>query len=335
MESHYLGLQKYASEQGVELDFYEFHVFHLVVKSIKLHSSKLFWKQFRNIVAILKLLWNRDTKIVLGISPVNFHFIWIYYFLIRKNKVFYHTSWPDWSTGYNGLKFKILKSTWQKAFGKGFCGVYCVSGQTRASLLENFSVSASVNVVYHAIKLDKGFPTKRKENRFLFVGRLVREKGISTILRLAKKYHQYEFLIVGSGPMVNDIENCDLKNVKFLGYKSKEELREIYQSSSVLILPSEHLGKWQELFGIVIIEAMQHGVITFATNHIGPREIITHMRDGFLVTERDFEKEFDLNIQIIVENEDLRDKMRVSAMARAHFFNEETIAELWKEVVHY
>jgi glycosyltransferase involved in cell wall biosynthesis len=42
----------------------------------------------------------------------------------------------------------------------------------------------------------------------------------------------------------------------------------------VLLLPSLRTDGWEELFGMVIIEAMACGVVPITTDHVGPREIL-------------------------------------------------------------
>ena len=57
--------------------------------------------------------------------------------------------------------------------------------------------------------------------------------------------------------------------------KDKKELFNLYSQSDVQLLFSKksRINKWEELFGMVIIEAIYCGVVTIATKHVGSKSI--------------------------------------------------------------
>lgn len=77
-----------------------------------------------------------------------------------------------------------------------------------------------------------------------FVGKLTNFKGVDILLKAVKLYEKNDILtlIAGDGELFKSLnelsKELELKNVKFLGNKSHEELRKIYNIADVSIVPS-------------------------------------------------------------------------------------------------
>lgn len=97
----------------------------------------------------------------------------------------------------------------------------------------------------------------------LFVGRLIKEKGVIPLLSAAKKTDK-KFLFVGTGPLEETIQKFSkkYKNIILLGCISQHELPLYYSAADVLIVPSVH----EEGFGRVIIEALACGLPVIGSN---------------------------------------------------------------------
>ena len=117
-----------------------------------------------------------------------------------------------------------------------------------------------------------------EENYILFVGRLVPEKGVLTLLKsfqnISKQFPNEQLWIVGEGNQLEELQNFtmynNLKNVSFLGNKSREELQVIYTSSKFSVIPSEYL----EAYGNVIIESLSFGKTVITSNLVGIKDEI-------------------------------------------------------------
>jgi len=143
---------------------------------------------------------------------------------------------------------------------------------------------------------------KNKKFTILFVGKIEYKKGIDLILKAAKKLKNYNFWLVGKGSYEKKVKFSRLKNVKLLGYISnKKKLNTIYNQCHCLALPSRKYKGWEELFGIVIIEAMAAGLPVIASDCVGPREIIEKRKNGFLFRKK-FLSEFINCMKIVKEN---------------------------------
>ncbi|MBR9678117.1 MAG: glycosyltransferase family 4 protein [Nanoarchaeota archaeon] len=114
--------------------------------------------------------------------------------------------------------------------------------------------------------------TKRKNNRLLFVGRLIKEKNIDLVIRAVKNLKERgaktEFIILGEGPEKENlkelVEKWGLeKEVVFLGFvKTYEDIAKLMSSSKLFVLPSEREG-----FGLVLLEAMSNGCVGLTLEH--------------------------------------------------------------------
>jgi glycosyltransferase involved in cell wall biosynthesis len=122
--------------------------------------------------------------------------------------------------------------------------------------------------------IEQNKPSSKKNKikipTILFVGRLVKEKGIFDLieaLKIVKKKNIFNLLIVGDGPdkqkLKMEIDESGLNiQVVLAGYLSGNELKEAYRSASIFVLPS-----WREGFPLVLVEAMDFE-LPIVTTHI-------------------------------------------------------------------
>jgi glycosyltransferase involved in cell wall biosynthesis len=120
----------------------------------------------------------------------------------------------------------------------------------------------------------------------VFAGRLTREKGIETILEAwthvagAGPLH-----IIGDGPLGGLVRDFAAKtpNVHFHGWLEHSRVLEIFQASTLLLVPST----WHEVFGLTVIEAYSCGLPVIASRIGGLTEIVSDGRTGLHFTSGD------------------------------------------------
>ncbi|MGP5227058.1 glycosyltransferase [Arthrobacter rhombi] len=117
------------------------------------------------------------------------------------------------------------------------------------------------------------------------------------------------------------------ERVQLLGYEP--EARRNLGRSSFLLLTSQSEG-----FGLVLVEAMAAGCIPIAYDvKYGPREIIEHGVNGFLVPSGDI----DGLVAAIAEIDEMPSErlatMRSAAILRAEVFSDRTVTAQWGEVM--
>jgi glycosyltransferase involved in cell wall biosynthesis len=121
--------------------------------------------------------------------------------------------------------------------------------------------------------------------KVIFVGRLVKEKGVETLIDAWKKLPSHlvatvDLTIVGEGSEQAALqERCaGGKGIQFCGYLSHPDVLALLRESSILVFPSQ----WAEPFGLGIIEGMAAGCAVLASDIGGPSELIRHGHTGLL-----------------------------------------------------
>ena len=124
--------------------------------------------------------------------------------------------------------------------------------------------------------------------RFLFVGRVMHEKGVDELFAAAKRMKQeygdgVEFHIVGSfeegyKPLMDELEKAGV--VKYHGYQS--DMKRFYAMASCVVLPSYHEG-----MSNVLLEAAASGRPLITSDIPGCREAAEDGVSGYLCPARD------------------------------------------------
>ena len=146
----------------------------------------------------------------------------------------------------------------------------------------------------------------------LFVGRLVPEKGVLTLLKafqnISKQFPNEKLWIVGDGNQIvelqNFTENNKLQNVLFLGNKSREELQEIYANCKFSVVPSEYL----EAYGNVILESFAFGKTVITSDLVGIKEEIEENHVGLTYSFK-YQKALEEKMAKLLSNASLKSEL--------------------------
>lgn len=134
-------------------------------------------------------------------------------------------------------------------------------------------------VVKPNFTISKFYQKKKKSVYALFVGRLIREKGIDVLLEawqvLGKRI---PLKIVGDGPLSTQISAAiqQYRGIECLGRKPPEEVNNLMRDATCLIFPSQ----WYEPFGLVAIEAFAMGTPVIGSKIGAITEIINDGKTG-------------------------------------------------------
>ena len=185
-------------------------------------------------------------------------------------------------------------------------------------------------------KLPK-YTSKLNKKRMVCVGRLSQEKGHMDLLKLYKRIYEvhpdWTLDIIGDGPERSKLEeyikdNNLEKNVIMHGFKNKDFIDDILHNSSIYLMTS-----FTESFGIVLIEAMSHGVPCVAFDSAeGARELIDYGENGFLIKDRDFSK-YIKNVLKLIEDKELREKLGKNAYEEAKAYTGDEVIKLWIDIL--
>ena len=166
--------------------------------------------------------------------------------------------------------------------------IYCVSNYIKERFLTGIiSEKYKVVVLHNGVKKnDIKVNLSKKKKQIIYVGRLVKEKGVDLFVKavekISKNYPNWSFKIIGSARLgdkyftnnfsenlIERFENIG-KQTSYYGYLSTKEVKKIMRLSSIIVVPSI----WQEPFGLVVAEAMNNGLAIIASRVGGIPEIM-------------------------------------------------------------
>ena len=162
--------------------------------------------------------------------------------------------------------------------------IVCVSEFIKKKFMLGLSKSTNKVLVIHNGVDRKHEYIPQKKKRIIFVGRIVKEKGVhhyvEAISNISMKYENWEYLLIGASKSKSQIfgnysksvitKFKKLTNAKYLGSLPHQEVQNIMMETSIIVVPSI----WDEPFGLVVAEAMSNGVAVICSNLGGIPEII-------------------------------------------------------------
>lgn len=136
-------------------------------------------------------------------------------------------------------------------------------------------------VLYPPVRTTFFTPGDADRDGLLVVARLNRHKRVDVVVDAMRTLRGERLVVVGGGPLLDELRAAAPKNVRFTGYVDEEELRSLYRTSAAVVCPS------MEDFGIVMAEAHACGTPVIAVSAGGAREIVDDPRTGVLVGHMD------------------------------------------------
>ena len=219
-----------------------------------------------------------------------------------------------------GLKRRILMATdWLTCA----CATHIIpEGEgVKSDLLNNGITQKSLKVLgYGNVRgVDLDFYSRRSEVMklaaeikkdvftFVFVGRIVRDKGINELCQAMDKLSksvQARLLLVGKyedslDPISDEARGIIEKNpaIESVGPKYGEELLSYYAASDCFVFPS-----YREGFPNTVIEAGAMGLPSIVTDINGSREIIHQGENGVIIPSKDADALYEAMMNMVNDN---------------------------------
>ena len=210
-------------------------------------------------------------------------------------------------------------------------GVTAISQYLRERTVREFEVKNDIEVIYNFVNCDiycrdKNFTERRKqyapegERILIHISNFRPVKRVTDVIEVfdrVRKQIPSKLLLMGDGPDRSPAEWLAVQkgihnDVIFLG--KREQVYETLAISDVLVMPSE-----LESFGLAALEAMASEVVPIATKVGGVPELIEHGKSGFLAEVGDVESMARFAIDILKDENRLRNmgkQCREAARAR-------------------
>ncbi len=151
----------------------------------------------------------------------------------------------------------------------------------KRKLVEGGFDPARVAVVPNFVDLDS-YRALPEKGYFVYLGRLLYEKGLDYLVRAVSKLETGRLVIVGEGSVEGDLRalarELGTDRVEFAGHKSGEALRRLVAESQFVVLPS----RWYENLPFAIMEAMACSKPVVASNLGGIPEMVDDGATGML-----------------------------------------------------
>jgi glycosyltransferase involved in cell wall biosynthesis len=165
--------------------------------------------------------------------------------------------------------------------------IFCLSDYARQSLIRHgiatqkiFKLNLGLDLVRFA---DKQSYNQNSTLQLLFVGTVMKRKGIEVLLQVFDKLKDYEINLTIIGPPGDAMSLLTPQNTRYtyLPFLPHEELAEAYRSADIFIFPS-YLDSWAQ----TVIEAMACGTPVIVSDNTGAKEAVVQ-GGGFVVPTGD------------------------------------------------
>ncbi|AGJ62313.1 glycosyltransferase family 4 protein [Saccharolobus islandicus] len=178
----------------------------------------------------------------------------------------------------------------------------------------------NVFIIPNFVDLSEFKRVEKDKNLIIAPGAITKEKGIETLLNIAKVKKDLTIYITGNKPSMKLPEN-----LKYLGKLGREEYTKLLSKSSICILPT-----YGETFSITLLECLASGNLVLARDLPVLREISGGIGSvAFATTNNEFIVKLQ-NFMKILNNTDKFDILSNKSIERAKLFDKNIILEKFK-----
>ena len=312
------------SSPGSELDEIRKEGFHTIEIPMERHISLT--KDLKSLLQLIKVFRKEKPEIVHSMTPKAGLLCMVAAWLTRVPVRIHTFTGLVWPTAH-GLQRKILMVTDKITCA---CATHIIpEGKGVMNDLRNGHITKKPMKVlgygnvkgvdmerfkgspHHSPKVEGGFT-------FLFVGRIVGDKGLNELVSaFTRLYNEFPFIrlsLVGAyepelDPLHKETEEVIKSNdaIITLGAKYGDDLIAEYSNADCFVMPS-----YREGFPNTVLEAGAMGLPCIVTDINGSREIIENDKNGFVVPSKDAEALY-LAMRQILTDEKARKEMAANA----------------------
>ena len=206
---------------------------------------------------------------------------------IKSNIIYVHSNAHDQIRQEIGIKSFLMNCMSRYCFKKAN-GYIAISESVKNSLVDYLKIKPQkIRVIYNGVNLERFINCQHDlEDRihFVFVGRLIKEKGVQIALSALSKLPdeiKWDFTVAGDGKYRVQLEQL----AKSLGIDNKvfflgtcHDIPSLLSKMDVFI----HSCIWKEGFGIGLAEAMSAGKICIGSKIGAIPELIDDNKTGYL-----------------------------------------------------
>lgn len=184
---------------------------------------------------------------------------------------------------------------------------------------------------YKDLREELGINKENNEVMILFIGLILKRKGIDTIIKTIDKLRKenIKMIIVGDGPERKKYEKMTTdhklnEKITFLGMR--KDIKDLCRSADILFFPSRGEG----LAG-AIMEAMSAGLPILSSRIPCTTDLVKEKENGFLCAVEDVEC-YTEKLKKLIDDSKLREKMGLKSKELINEFKWETSVEKFERL---
>jgi glycosyltransferase involved in cell wall biosynthesis len=211
--------------------------------------------------------------------------------------------YPTTSNWLINLIVRLLENTVTRFSLHFYDAVFAETEATKRFLKQTFNINSEV--AYPGLGPNSKYPRgDNKELKVVYVGRMIKSKGVEFLFDIAQGNKAVNFVFAGPGalvqPLKNKIQKEKLGNIAILGGISKAEVSKLLETADIFAYPTWH----SEGLPMALVEAGGKGKAVIATDTGAINELISNER-GILVQSQD-KQAFKDGLQKLIKDKDLR-----------------------------
>lgn len=187
-----------------------------------------------------------------------------------------------------------------------------------------------IKLLYNGIDTNKVIGSGNDDGYVLYLGRLIPEKGIETLLKAhANSSIKWKLVVAGTGPL-QDVLKTQYNPDIFIGYVTGDALNALLDKASLVVVPSEIY----ENCPMSVLEAMAYGKPVVGSKMGGTSELIDNGKTGFLFDAGNV-TDLTLKIDKLMASKELRKQMGGAGRLRVEkYFSLEKHNEGLMDIYH-
>lgn len=176
--------------------------------------------------------------------------------------------------------FSGIKGAFKKLFLTRVKAAFA-SGKLHADLLNKLDyvgdvfITNGVGIINYVDKVTPSIKTYSK--KFLFIGRLAKEKNLDFLISIFNDIPECSLVIVGEGDESTALKEIANTNISFVGAVNNSDIQRVFSQTDYLILPSV-----SETWGLVVEESLYFGVPVILSKNCGSQDLVTDSLNGYL-----------------------------------------------------
>jgi glycosyltransferase involved in cell wall biosynthesis len=190
--------------------------------------------------------------------------------------------------GYHKITGPLIRFLWRGA------AQVVANSQGLAALARQSAGTTPIGLIPNGVDTARFTPAVSRDEagpvRLVFVGRLVRQKGLDVLLEALARLPagaDYELTLVGDGPLrpalTGQAQALGLTSrLRFVGWAGREDMPDLLRRADIFVFPSRDEGMPN-----AVLEAMATGLPVVATRISGNEEVVVDGQTGLLVPPDD------------------------------------------------